>query len=401
MKNIQKKFKQAILFLEEYDLHLVRYVFLFLAILCIRLCLEFFANQKLFTLHDAIHIALWFVFIVLAFVIQLHIFSKVDLRKVLKLSIPCFSIALTAPIIDLINSHGKFSKMNYLSIQSFSDFIFSYFTIGGANLTRGATIGIRIEIIILLIASFNYIYVKRKSLIIAFIGMLTIYTVLFLSGTVPMIIHWSTHYFNLAYAVDDHSTELFLYFIDLLLILYILRKVLGAKTTISLDFNTIIDSCLCLAAFVFGIYRARIDYPNNWALDATTMYYFPLLLIILLLTFRHIYLKNQLIFRNGTTDRYENTFLVLIGCTSLIISFYTFFATLLIWSTLFILYEKPTVFVKSSWLSTILRSILYTCFLFLGFMTFGAPLIGINFVDLITILFTFILFGFVTTLIKR
>lgn len=401
MRKIQKKFKQASLFLEEYDLGLIRYGYLFLAILCIRLCLEFFANQKLFTLHDALHIALWFVFIVLAFVIQLHVFSKVDLKKVLKLSIPCFSIALTAPIIDLIISQGKFSKMNYLSIQSFSDFIFSYFTIGGANLTRGATIGIRIEIIILLIASFNYIYIKRKSLIIAFIGTLTIYTVLFLSGTVPMLIHWGTYYFNLSYAVDDHSTELFLYCIDLILILFILWKTLGSKTKITLGFNTIVDSCLCLGAFIFGVFRARINYPNNWVLNATTIFYFPLLLIILILTFRHIHLKNQLMVKNSVESINENVFLVLIGCTSMIISFHTFFAALLIWSTLFVLYEKPTVFVKFSLLSTILRSILYTCFLFLGFMTFGAPLIGINLVDLVIILFTFILFGFVTTLIKR
>jgi len=386
MKKLQQKFKQAALFLEEIDLGLRSYIYLFLAILAFRLCLEFFANQKLFSLHDAIHIGLWFTFIVLAFVVQLHLFSRVDLTRILKLCIVCFSIALTAPIIDLIISQGKFSKMNYLSIHSFQDFLFSYFTIGGANLTRGATVGIRVEIILLMLASFNYIYVKRSSLLIAFLGSFSIYTVLFLSGTVPFAINYLTHYFELPYAVDDHSTELLLFCIDLLFIVYIARKISGKSTIRSMRLASIIDFLLCTCGFLYGASLAHAHYPDNWTLNATSVFHFPIIALILLLFLRFLNYKNSTFGQDIKNVNYENGFWILLLSSSLIISFHSFFAVVLIWAALHLLYEKPTAWLKNPVLSIVLKSLLYTFFVFFGFMTFGAPLIGIDLLHLILIL---------------
>lgn len=386
MKRLQQKFKQAALFLEEIDLGLRSYIYLFLAILAFRLCLEFFANQKLFSIHDVIHIGLWFTFILLAFIVQLHLFSRVDLTRILKLCIVCFSIALTAPIIDLIISQGKLVKMNYLSIHSFQDFLFSYFTIGGASLTRGATIGIRVEIILLMLASFNYIYVKRSSLLIAFLGSFSIYTILFLSGTVPLIINYLTQAVHLPYALEDHSTELLLFCIDLLLILYISNKIAGKKTAQPLNLPTIIDFVFCIGALLYGASLARMRYPENWSLNASSVFHFPILALILLLFFRYLNHKNSSLDTDKRNEHYENGFWLLVLTSGLIISFYSFFALLLIWATLFVLYEKPTVWIKSPALSVFFKSILYTFFVFFGFLTFGAPLIGIDLLHLVILL---------------
>lgn len=157
MQKLQSFFKQTVDKIEDYPLPLKRYLLLFIAILSLRLCLEFFANYRLFQSDDVMHIGLWFLFIVQAFMVQLHLFSKVKVEQIVKLVVCCFSIALTAPLIDLVVSQGKFSKMNYLSVNSFSDIAWSYITIGGASLSRGATLGIRIEIVLLVIASFNEI----------------------------------------------------------------------------------------------------------------------------------------------------------------------------------------------------------------------------------------------------
>lgn len=385
MKRLQQKFKQAALFLEEVDLGLRSYIYLFLAILAFRLCLEFFANQKLFSLHDVIHIGLWFTFIVLAFVVQLHLFSRVDLTRILKLCIACFSIALTAPIIDLIISQGKLSKMNYLSIHSFQDFLLSYFTIGGPNLTRGATLGIRVEIILLMLASFNYIYVKRSSLLMAFLGSFSIYSVLFLSGTIPFAINYLTQFFELSYAIEDHSTELLLFCVDLLFILYIARKISGKKRALPLILPTIIDFSLCLGAFLYGVYLAHAQYPDNWTLNATTVFHFPILALMLVLFFRYLHYKNNT-FGQDKNINYENGFWILMLASGSIVSFYSLFAVVLIWAALFILYEKPTAWLKTPVLSTLFKSLLYTFFVFFGFMTFGAPLIGIDLLHLMLIL---------------
>lgn len=386
MKNLQEKFKLAASFLENSNTGLINYIFLFLAILVFRLCLEFFANQKLFTLYDVIHIGLWFLFIVLAFIFQLQFFSKVSFDKLLKLAIPCFSIALLAPIIDIIVSHGKFAKMNYLSIHSVSDFFFSYFTVGGSNLTRGATIGIRIEIILLMIASFNYIWIKRSNILIAVLGSLSIYTVLFLSGTIPFVINFTTQYFGLTYALDDHSTELLLFCLDLILILVISKKMFASKTKHPFSLSSYIDFGFCLGLFLFGVYLANLNYPKNWNLNSTTIYYFPILLVIFILTFRYINYKNQTSKKDLYNLNYEKGYWFLVTFSCLILSFDTFFALLLIWATLFLLYEKPTTFIKNPVISSVLKSILYITFLFLGFTTFGAPLIGINLLNLVLLL---------------
>jgi hypothetical protein len=145
MKKFKQIFQLIVDKIEGVDLPIHRYLFLFIAILSVRLCLEFFSNQRLFKAEDVLHISLWFIFIVEAFMLQLHLFSKEKVDKIIRLVVCCFSIALTAPIIDLIVSQGKMSKMNYLAINSGSDLLWSYITIGGASLSRGATLGIRIE----------------------------------------------------------------------------------------------------------------------------------------------------------------------------------------------------------------------------------------------------------------
>lgn len=399
MKRLQQKFKQAALFLEEIDLGLRSYIYLFLAILAFRLCLEFFANQKLFSVHDVIHIGLWFTFIVLAFIVQLHLFSKVDLTRILKLCIVCFSIALTAPIIDLIISQGKLSKMNYLAIRSFQDFLFSYFTIGGASLTRGATIGIRVEIILLMLASFNYIYVKRSNLLIAFLGSFSIYTVLFLSGTIPLIVNYLSQALRLPYAAEDHSTELLLFCIDLLLILYISNKIAGKKTARPLNLSAIVDFVFCFGALLYGAILARRLYPDNWGLNASSVFHFPILALVLLLFFRYLNYKNSSLATDKRNEPYEIGFWLLVLTSGLIISFYCFFALLLIWAALFILYEKPTVWIKSPVLSVFFQSILYAFFVFFGFLTFGAPLIGIDLLHLVILLLILLVIRILSSII--
>ena len=179
LKKIQALFVRTVNQVENQPVPFVRYYYLFAAILAVRLALEFFSSRRLFTMDDILHIGLWFIFIVLAFLIQLHLFSGEKIVKVARLVIVFFSIALTAPVIDLIITGGVGAKMNYLSLHSWKDVAWSYFTIGGSSLSRGATPGIRIEIALLVIASFNYVRTKKNSTAKGIIAALSIYTILF------------------------------------------------------------------------------------------------------------------------------------------------------------------------------------------------------------------------------
>lgn len=374
-QQFQTFFKRVALGLEQNTLPLHRYLLLFMAILSIRLCLEFFANQRLFRLEDALHISLWFAFIVLAFMLQLHLFSKEKVENIMKLVICCFSIALTAPLIDLIVSQGKLSKMNYLSIQSSSDFLKSYLTIGGASLSRGATLGIRIEIVLLIFASFNYVYIKTASILRALIGTFSIYTVLFLSGAIPYFLSMLNASIGISYGSNDQSSIYLLFTLDVLLILTLLFRHAKNNKILRFHFTTFLRLLVGILLIVLGVYFARSAYPDNWQLDPTTIYYFPLLLLLITVLFAYENLVKQ---HENTSFLKRNTYFVFIVLIASCISFSTFFASMIIWSCSFLLYEAPLYLNKILILKWLLTSFQLLGYLLLGFMTFGAPMIGIN-----------------------
>lgn len=377
MKRFQELFKKIVTTIESYPLPLKRYILLFFAILGFRLSLEFFSNQRLFQAGDVIHIGLWFIFIVLAFMIQLHLFSREKPAQIIKLVVCCFSIALTAPIIDLIVSQGKFVRMNYLSINSFSDILSSYITIGGASLSRGATLGIRIEIVLLIIASFNYVYVKTGNVLRSVLGTLSIYTVLFLSGTIPYLLTKVNEIFHLQFSKNDHSSISFLFLLDLILFLFLAWRYSPQPVKIRIHLPWIIRVVSAVGLTTYGGWLAVSNYSQNWHLDSTTLYNFPLLAFILLLLF--LYEGYHFRYPQLKSDRYyiQNGYLLLALITAISISFHTFFGTIIIVAILYFLHERPLRFYHLPWLSPLFQALLSAGFLLLGFMTFDAPMIGI------------------------
>jgi hypothetical protein len=385
MKRFQLFFKNISERIENYPLALPRYIALFIALLSIRLCLEFFANNRLFNADDVLHIGLWFSFIVLAFILQLQYFSKTSIDKIIKLVVCCFSIALSAPIIDLIVSQGKFSKMNYLSINSTSDFIKAYFSIGGASLTRGATIGIRIEIILLVLASFNYIYIRTNNLKRAIFGTISIYTVLFLTGVIPYFIGQLNAFFGLTYGPNDQSSIYLLFTLDLFLVIVLLLKLKPEVIKTHFNWSLIIQLFSIGIPLLVGSWLARIYYPMNWTINPTTLYFFPLLIVLTFLLAIYAADMRKMVI-HGKHQLFQNSLIILLFAISTFLSFQTLFALFLVWSINFILFEKPCEFYKFPWLSSILKAFLTLAIVMLGFISFGAPMVGFNKLHILAIL---------------
>lgn len=374
MDKLQNIFISIVNKVESNDTPFRRYIFLFFAILVLRLALEFFSSSRLFTFFDVMHIGLWFIFIVMAFLLQLHLFSGEDLIKVAKLVVTCFTIALTAPIIDILASWGQGSKMNYLSINSAGDILWAYITVGGSSLTRGATLGIRIEIVLLVIACFNYVYTKRNSIGRALIAAISIYTILFLSGAIPYFLSKIVNRFQLQYGPDDQSTLLLLLTLDLfLLFIFVWRK--GGTRILQLLKQALWGSIINVVPLFFaGVILALKNYPENWKLDPTTLFWFPLLFVIAFCFIIFLSLKTN---TTGTNNFYrENGILFLLILISSLISARTLFSTVLIWGILFLLYERPLLLVKIPFLNSLLKAMAALAVAFLGFTTFGAPMIG-------------------------
>lgn len=405
MQKIQSFFKQTVAKIEDYPLPLKRYLLLFIAILSLRLCLEFFANHRLFQADDVMHIGLWFLFIVQAFMLQLHLFSKANVEQIVKLVVCCFSIALTAPIIDLLVSQGKFSKMNYLSVNSFSDIAWSYITIGGASLSRGATLGIRIEIVLLVIASFNYVYLKTGNIWRALAGTLSIYTVLFLSGAIPYFLGKINTAFDLTYGANDQSSSYLLFTLDIALFLFLVYRYNRKMISFQFDFSLIFRIIGSISLVVLGAYLARTAYPTNWMLDPTTLYYFPLLAILLLILYTYENYGKQQLKSEAPDFTIQNGILLVLICISSCISFHTLFAVLFTWGMLFFLYEKPLRFINIPYLSPLLQAGLMFGYLLIGFMAFGAPMVGMDtsviFITLIVSFSTYLVMFYINRYIYK
>ncbi len=378
LKRIQGLFVKTVDHVENQQAPFTRYYFLFAAILAVRLALEFFSSRRLFTIDDILHIGLWFIFIVLAFLVQLHLFSGEKIIKVAKLVIVFFSIALTAPIIDLIITGGVGAKMNYLSLHSWKDIAWSYITVGGSSLSRGATPGIRIEIALLVIASFNYVRTKKNSILQGVIAAVSIYTVLFLSGAVPLLLGYIVNMFHLQYQPDDQSTVLLLLMLDIFLLCIAFSRHSPSKIYRILSAVPWLAVTLALLLAGFGASRSLQNYPGNWILTPTTLFWFPLLLVwsIFLVAYAGTQKLQSSAAAKNQYNLIKNGLVLLLLIVSSMLSAKIFFSTALIWGLLFLLNEPPLELKKTPILCNVLEAMILLAAAFAGFCIFNAPMIG-------------------------
>jgi len=378
LKKIQQLFVKTVDHVENQQIPFSRYYFLFAAILSVRLTLEFFSSHRLFTMNDILHIGLWFIFIVLAFLVQLHLFSGERIIKVARLVVVFFSIALTAPIIDLIITGGVGAKMNYLSLHSIKDVAWSYITVGGSSLSRGATPGIRIEIALLIIASFNYVRTKKKSVVRGIIAAISIYTVLFLSGAVPLLLGYIVNQFHLQYQHDDQSTVLLLLTMDIFLLCVAFKR--HSPSFIYRVFKNIswLQMLLALPAGALGVYLGLTNYPGNWLLTPTTLFWFPLLLANFV--FIAAYTAVQKLQGNTPGEKhfylYKNCLVLLLLISCSLLSDRIFFSMALVWGLIFLMNEPPLMLIKIPILGNLLEAMVLVAFAFAGFCACNAPMIG-------------------------
>jgi hypothetical protein len=374
LKKIQSLFVKTVDRVENQQLPFSRYYFLFAAILAVRLALEFFSSHRLFTADDILHIGLWFIFIVLAFLVQLHLFSGEKIIKVARLVIVFFSIALTAPVIDLVITGGIGAKMNYLSLHSWKDVVWSYVTLGGSSLSRGATPGIRIEIALLVLASFNFVRTKKKSVLKGMLAALSIYTILFLSGAVPLLLGYIVNTFHLQYQPDDQSTVLMLLSLDIFLLCIAFFRHSPSQISQILKAVPWFAVAIAILMVCIGAALSLKNYPGNWMLTPTTLFWFPLLLACIV--FFSAYTGAQKIPLTITgKDNYtavKNGLLLLLLIITCMLSAKIFFSATLLWGLLFIYNEPPLEPI----LSNFLQGLILIAAAFAGFCTFNAPMIG-------------------------
>jgi 4-hydroxybenzoate polyprenyltransferase len=112
-----------------------------------------------------------------------------------------FGILLCAPIIDLIASKGFGNqKMAYLLTDA-QGLVTNFFTFFNTSTLPGVTTGIRVELLILFVLVFWYIYESTRSVMRASLGSFVSYLLLFVIGSIPsfflIFIGTFTPFFNM------------------------------------------------------------------------------------------------------------------------------------------------------------------------------------------------------------
>lgn len=174
------------------DITISQWMIGFTGILFIRFLLEGISSPTTLGVisSDAttlVHYGLFFITTVLGLICIVGYFSKnyLGTSKLILFGLP---IIWLAPIIDMVVSRGKGYKMTYI-FDSHGEIIFDFLTFFGSQVTRGATIGIRIEIIIILCVIGWYIWHIRKNIYESIITVFFSYLLIFILAIIPGILY--------------------------------------------------------------------------------------------------------------------------------------------------------------------------------------------------------------------
>lgn len=164
-------------------------------ILVVRFFLEPFSNPSLsgFFASDASTLVHYYTFF-LAMALIMMVFIQIVLpswkQVIPQLTLLSFVAILISPIVDWAVTAGKGMRMAYL-YGTPQEMLFSFLTFGGKSFDGGATIGLRIEVVlgVLLMGTFVYLVSKnrKRSIVSALILYVIIFALTSIPGTISII----------------------------------------------------------------------------------------------------------------------------------------------------------------------------------------------------------------------
>ena len=162
-------------------------------VLMIRFFLESFSNPSSsgFFASDAstlVHYYLFFLAVAVIFMIFLQLVIPSWKKVIPQLTAISFLAVLIGPIADFIISGGKGFRMAYL-FNTPKEMLVSFFTFFGGNLYTGVTLGIRIEIVLMLLFIGLLVYFIEKSWFRAIVSVISLYILIFIFLSLPGVMN--------------------------------------------------------------------------------------------------------------------------------------------------------------------------------------------------------------------
>ncbi len=391
MKHLIKIAEKYSAFAEDLKVPFGYYILTFLAFVALRNFLEIFSDRPQATwisLETHFHFYLFYTCTALTMILLFSVATGEKISKLARLVLFSSFFILLAPILDLITSGGQGHNMTYLAPHAHGDLLLRYLTFGGPFDEYGITIGLRLEVAVLMTASFFYFKFKRVSTLKSLLFAWLIYTMIFTYAMVPFIIKAILDIFGLFRTFGN-----MLYVRFYLLVLFVLLLALAWKWNKQYFTRLLKDvrpfrQVHALLMFAFGVILA----PSfTWNQD--TFFDLPLVAIFILWACLFVIMTNNL--EDQEIDRRVNktrplvsgaiprrdyrNIAVAIGLLALMyagtVSYYTLF-TILFFMGLYSLYSMPPARLKRvPFFSKLVVSINSLAFVIMGYVFAGGEVI--------------------------
>ncbi|MFP4403894.1 MAG: UbiA family prenyltransferase [Candidatus Woesearchaeota archaeon] len=285
---IIKLAKKIIDYFEDEKKNILLYILTFFFIVCIRCLLEIFSINKYPSIEFHYHYLLFYIVVLIPLIILFYFATREKIEKVSKIVLSFFITIFIGPIIDLLFFYGKDYKIEYLYPANTENLLISFITFFG-NIKPPLSLGIRIEIAIILILSFIYFYIKTQKIIRSLFFVLLEYIIFFIFFSTPFFLFKISEYININVynQINFHTFYLLNIFIFLIFLYYLYNK--NKFIAIFKDSRFLRIGHFCLL-FVLGIIIALDGNYNLTIIDFIKI--FIIFIIIILAWFFSVFTNN-------------------------------------------------------------------------------------------------------------
>ncbi len=200
--------KDTIEKIENSKTSLLFFLAIFFSSILLRDFLEFALDrQNLLTIViDAIpHTSFFFIALCLALLILFHFATREKIEKLARLILPSFIITITVPIIDYLFTQGEGYHISYILPGIHEGLLMRFLTFFGPLDSFGVSPGIRIEVSLVILASFAYFAIKQQGIVRSLFFSFLVYVIIFAFFILPYVLNFFLNFFGLNF---DYSSRL-------------------------------------------------------------------------------------------------------------------------------------------------------------------------------------------------
>ncbi|MCD4760491.1 UbiA family prenyltransferase [bacterium] len=271
---VLRGFKKVIHYIENVEAPFLYFILTFLFIITIRNFIESYSDSTpMPTILYLLHYYTFYIALALAMILLFHFAVRSKIKKIARLVLTSFFIIILPPILDLLISKQGGYDMAYLLPGKDIDLLQKFLTFFGSFNEMGITPGMRIEIALVVLATFFYVLVKKRSVIRAFIFSILNYALIFIFVSMPFVVKGFLKLFGIDFNYSWPLMRNFYLLLILILgawVLYLYRKKYFIAIFKDLRMFRLLHYELM---FILGIVFGKMFYPNlNIQLTGHTLF---------------------------------------------------------------------------------------------------------------------------------